>query len=163
MSDLLTDIRRDIDARREELRPAVTEFSRLQEARAALTGTPSTAGRQRASRSTHPRSAGSSRRASSQQWNAQGASSPSSPSAQGRSEQPPRGRGRSGTKRAARGANQAAVVAALRERGRSTVPELAEVTKVKPGVLYALTRVFVDKGVLSSEKTNGRRAFTLAE
>ena len=56
-----------------------------------------------------------------------------------------------------------AVVAALREHGRATVPELAKVTKVKPGVLYALTHVLVDKGVLSTEKTNGRRAFALAE
>ena len=43
MSDLLTDIRRDISARLEELRPAVTEYARLEEARAALTGTASTA------------------------------------------------------------------------------------------------------------------------
>jgi hypothetical protein len=62
-----------------------------------------------------------------------------------------------------RGANQAAVVAALRKHGQATVPELAEATKVNPGVLYALTRVLVDKGVLSTEKTNGRRAFALAE
>jgi DNA-binding PadR family transcriptional regulator len=55
------------------------------------------------------------------------------------------------------------VVAALREHGQSTVPQLAEATKVKPGVLYALTRVLVDKGVLSTEKTNGRRAFALTE
>jgi sugar-specific transcriptional regulator TrmB len=55
------------------------------------------------------------------------------------------------------------VVAALRKHGPATVPELAEATKVKPGVLYALTRVLVDKGVLSTEKTNGRRAFALAE
>jgi hypothetical protein len=39
MSDLLSDIRRDIGARLEELRPAVAEYRCLQEARAALTGT----------------------------------------------------------------------------------------------------------------------------
>ena len=55
------------------------------------------------------------------------------------------------------------MVAALREHGPATVPELAEATRIKPGVLYALTRVLVDKGVLSTEKTNGRRAFALSE
>jgi sugar-specific transcriptional regulator TrmB len=65
--------------------------------------------------------------------------------------------------RAPRGANLAAVVAALRERGRATVPELAEATKVKLGVLYALTRILVDKGALTTEKTNGSRTFALPE
>jgi sugar-specific transcriptional regulator TrmB len=55
------------------------------------------------------------------------------------------------------------VVAALREHGRATVPELAEATKVNRGVLYGLTRLLVDKGVLSAEKTSGRRAFALTE
>ena len=128
MSDLLSDIRREIGARMEELRPAVTEYKRLQEARAAL-----------------------------------GAGWKSSPSGQTRSKKTANGRGRPPVKRAVRGANQAAVVAALREHGRATVPELAEATKVKPTVLYALTRVLVDKGVLNTEKANGRRAFALAE
>jgi hypothetical protein len=43
------------------------------------------------------------------------------------------------------------------------VPELAEATKVKAGVLYALTRVLVDKEVLTTKKTDGRRTFALAE
>jgi DNA-binding IscR family transcriptional regulator len=55
------------------------------------------------------------------------------------------------------------VVAALRKHGPATVPELAEATNVKPGVLYALTRTLVERGVLSTEKTNGRGAFALAE
>ena len=164
MSDLLTDIRRDISARLEELRPAVTEYTRLEEARAALTGTASTARTQAAGRpNTYARRGGNSGRASSRRRNAQSVSSSSTPSAPGKSKQPSDGRGRARTKRAARGANEAAVVAALREHGRATVPELAAVTKIKPGVLYALTRVLVDKGVLSAEKTNGRRAFALAE
>jgi hypothetical protein len=55
------------------------------------------------------------------------------------------------------------VVAALRKHARATVPELSEATKVKPAVLYGLTKALVDKGVLSTEKTNGRRTFALAE
>jgi hypothetical protein len=163
MSDLLTDIRSDISARLEELRPAVTEYTRLEEALAALTGASSTARRRRYGRSTYARSAGNSGPPDSRRRNARSASSPSGTAARGRSKQPTRGRGRPRTKRAARGANQAAVVAALREHGPATVPELAAATKIKPGVLYALTRVLVDKGVLSAEKTNGKRAFTLAE
>jgi hypothetical protein len=54
-------------------------------------------------------------------------------------------------------------VAVLRERGRVTVPEVAQATKIKPGVLYALTRVLVDKGVLVTGKTDGRRTFMLPE
>ena len=163
MSDLLTDIRRDIGARLEELRPAVIEYTRLQEARAALGSMPSSARRQQGSRSTYARSAGNSGRASPGRRNAQRVSSASPLSAQGRSKLPADGRRRARSKRAARGANQAAVVAALREHGPATVPKLAEATKVKPGVLYALTRVLVDKGVLTTEKTNGRRAFALAD
>ena len=45
----------------------------------------------------------------------------------------------------------------------ATVAELSDATNIKPGVLYALTRTLVEKGVLSTEKTNGRRAFALAE
>jgi hypothetical protein len=163
MSDLLTDIRRDIRSRLEELRPAVTEYTRLQDAQAALAGRALTARRRRGGPSTKARSAGTSARSSSPRRKAQSATSPSDSSAPGRSKRPAHSRGRPRTKRAARGANQAAVVAALREDGRATVPELAQVTKIKPGVLYALTRVLVDKGVLSTEKTNGRRAFALAE
>lgn len=163
MSDLLTDIRRDISARLEELRPAVTEYTRLEEAQAALTGTASNASRRRGGPSTNARSGGSSGRASSRRRNTQSVSSPSSSSAQGKSKPSAPGRGRPRGKRAARGANQAAVVAALREHGRATVPELADVTKIQPGVLYPLTRALVDKGVLRTETTNGRRAFGLAE
>jgi hypothetical protein len=161
MSDLLTDIHRDISARLEQLRPAVTEYTRLQEAQAALADTGSTARGQRAGPNASARSAVKSVGASSRRRNTQRVSSPPSSSAQGRSGQPAQGRRR--TKRAPRGANQAAVVAALRKHGRVTVPELAKATKIKPGVLYALTRVLVDKGVLSTEKTNGRRAFALTE
>jgi hypothetical protein len=139
MSDLLTDIRRNIDARLDEVRPAVTEYSRLEEALAALTETDSTAKRQRGGPSTRAPSARNPGPASSRGRNAQRVSSPPSPPARARSKRPP-GRGRSQTKRAARGANQAAVVAALRRMGSATVPELAETTNVKPGVLYALTR-----------------------
>jgi hypothetical protein len=164
MSDLLTDIRRDISARLEELRPAVTEYARLEEARAALTGTSSRARTQEPGRpNTHPRRGGNPGRASSRRRNARSVSSTSTPPARGKSKQPSDGRGRRRTKRAARGANQAAVVAALRKHGSATVPELAQATKIKPGVLYALTRVLVDKGVLSTQKTNGRRAFALSD
>jgi hypothetical protein len=163
MSDLLTDIRSDISARLEELRPAVTEYTRLEEALAALTGTSSSASSRRGGASTYARSAGNSGPPASRRPNARRTSSPSGSPTPGRSKRPAHRRGRPRTKRAARGANQAAVVAALREHGPATVPELAEVTKIKPGVLYALTRVLVDKGVLSTEKTNGRRAFGLAE
>jgi hypothetical protein len=163
MSDLLTDIRRDISARLDELRPAVSEYTRLQEARASLTSIPSTTKKQPGRPTTYSRSVGSPGRASARHPKTQSVNSPSSSSAQGKSKKPGPGRGRPRTKRAARGANQAAVVAALREHGSATVPELAEATKVKPGVLYALTRVLVDKGVLSTEKTNGRRAFALSE
>jgi hypothetical protein len=62
MSDLLTDIRGEISARLEELRPAVTEYTQLQEARAALTGTGSTAKRQPGGPSTYARSGGNSGR-----------------------------------------------------------------------------------------------------
>ena len=163
MSDLLTDIRSDISARLEELRPAVTEYTRLQMAQAALAGRASTARRRRDGRSTYAPSAGNSGPPASRRRSTRSASSPSGSAARGRSKQPAPGRGRPRGKRAARGANQAAVVAALREHGRATVPELAAVTEIKPGVLYALTRVLVDKGVLSAEKTDGRRAFALAE
>jgi hypothetical protein len=164
MSDLLTDIRRDIRARLEELRPAVTEYARLEEARAALTGTDSRASTQAPGRpNTYAQRGGNPGRASSRRRNAPSVSSTSTPPAQGKSKQPSGGRGRRRTKRAARGANKAAVVAALRKHGSATVPELAQATKIKPGVLYALTRVLVDKGVLTTQKTNGRRAFALSE
>jgi hypothetical protein len=71
MSDVLTDIRRDISARLEELRPAVTEYARLQEAQAALTSTESTAGRRPASRTSNARTAGKLGRAGAQRRNAQ--------------------------------------------------------------------------------------------
>jgi hypothetical protein len=117
MSDLLTDIRRDIRARLEELRPAVTEYARLEEARAALTGTASRARTQAPGRpNTYPRRGGNPGRASARRRNAPSVSSTSTPPAQGKSKQPSDGRGRRRTKRAARGANQAAVVAALRKR-----------------------------------------------
>jgi hypothetical protein len=162
MSDLLTEIHRDIAARMDQLRPAVTEYTRLQEARAALTGTASPGHRGRARSRSRARGGGGAERASATASTAQSAESEASSSTQGRSKPAAGTAGRPRAKRAARGANQAAVVAALREQGQATVPQLAEATKVKPAVLYALTRVLVDKGVLSTEKTNGRRTFALA-
>ena len=161
MPDLLTDIRSDISARLDELRPAVAEYRRLQEARAAFTSIPSTTRRQPGRPTTYSRSVGNPGRASARRRTGQSVDSPSTMSAQGKSKKAAPGRPR--TKRAPRGANQAAVVAALRKHGPATVAELSDATNIKPGVLYALTRTLVEKGVLSTEKTNGRRAFALAE
>ena len=163
MPYLLTDIRIDIGARLDELRPAVTEYRRLQEAQAAFTSIPSTTKRQPGRPTTYSRSVGNPGRASARRRTGQSVDPPSTMSAQGKSKKAAPGRGRPRTKRAPRGANQAAVVAALRKHGPATVAELSDATNIKPGVLHALTRTLVEKGVLSTEKTNGRRAFALAE
>jgi hypothetical protein len=60
MSDLQTDLRRDINARLEALRPAVIESTRLEAARAALRSTDSTTRRQSSRSRPYPPSAGNS-------------------------------------------------------------------------------------------------------
>ena len=111
MSDLLTGIRREISARLDELRPAVIEYTRLQEARAALTSIPSTNRKQPGCPTTYSRSVGSPGRASARRRKTQSVNSPSRSFASDKSKKPASGRGRPRTRRAARGANQAAVVA----------------------------------------------------
>jgi hypothetical protein len=148
VSDLLHDVAASIDARLKELRPLATEFERLKRARAALeaAGVSSTGDRGR--RST---------RAAREQQSRRGASRTSSP---------PQARARQGARRrrAPRGANQEAVLTALRDGGRATVSELSTVTGIKPTVLYALTRSLTAKRLLTVESDEGgRRVFAIAK
>src|SRR5688572_25104818 len=109
-TDLLTDIIRQIEARRSELAVAVHEYERLEAARAALDGTTRAAPRSRLS---VPRSATK----PTPRGKAAVSAAPSRRAKRGRTST----RARS---RAPRGANRAAFLAALQERPAASVAEI---------------------------------------
>jgi DNA-binding transcriptional ArsR family regulator len=133
-SDLLTRIRREIDQRLRELRPALEEYERL-------LGTGEDVDREiRAARS--PRSSVS-----------------RSPVARGA--QASRNRAGPGRGRAPRGATQEAIVAAL-EHGSHTVSELAVVTAMSGPSLRQSLRRLVMAGAVTQAKREGKLAYALA-
>jgi DNA-binding transcriptional ArsR family regulator len=131
-SDLLTRIRREIDQRLRELRPALDEYARLldtgedvdREIRAARSR------RSSVSRSPVARRAQASRNGA-------------------------------GPGRAPRGATQEAIVAAL-EHGSHTVSELAVVTAMSGPSLRQSLRRLVMAGAVTQAKREGKLAYALA-
>jgi transposase len=133
-TDLLTDITRQIEARKHELAGAVREYRQLEAAAAALVdGSENTTG-------SLPRR-------------------PERTGGRARSQRRRRGRRR----RAARGANRDAVLTALGQRAGLSVRELADATGVKAAVLYPLCGRLLKEGVLVDQPGgDGRRRFAVA-
>jgi hypothetical protein len=147
-ADLLTDIVRQIDARKRELAAAVHEYERLEAARAALDGTHG---------STRDRSAAGQRGTANASRRAGVARSAArrSGGARRRTKAPAR-------PRAPRGANRAAFLGALRERPGSSVAEVAEATGVHRAVLYQLRRRLLEEGaVVEQQRDDGRKGYSL--
>jgi len=136
MSDLLKDIREQLDARLAELRPLVDEHGRLNAAMKALS-------------ETTPQAAG-----------ATPASSPVTTTS-ARARKPPPAKPR---KRAPRGANRQAVLRAASERPGATRAELAAVSGVDPNTLSALLARLVKAGELQTRALpTGRTGYALAD
>ena len=106
MSELLDRVRAEVRARRDELRPHVAEYERLEAASAALGGLAS------APRSAPPRTAKTAR------------------------------------KRAPRGANRTAILAAVHERPGASAGELAVAAGIKRPVAYQLLAKLAGQGEL---------------
>ena len=137
MSDLLKDIREQLDARLAQLRPLVDEHARLNAAMKALS-------------ETKPRAAG-----------ATPASSPVKTTSARARKPPPPAKPR---KRAPRGANRQAVLRAASERPGATRAELAAVSGVDPNTLSALLARLVKAGELQTRALpTGRTGYALAD
>ena len=137
MSDLLKDIREQLDARLAQLRPLVDEHARLNAAMKALS-------------ETKPRAAG-----------ATPASSPVKTTSARARKPPPPAKPR---KRAPRGANRQAVLRAASERPGGTRAELAAVSGVDPNTLSALLTRLVKAGELQTRALpTGRTGYALAD
>lgn len=146
MTVVLDRVHAEIRERIEELRPLVHEHDRLEQALAALGGLGSTPREPvafaEAPASAGPRAPGRRRR---------GASEATRPPAGG-----------SGRRRAPRGANRAALLAAVRERPGASTAELAAASGVKRAVAYALLKTLTERGELvRGELPGGTSGYTL--
>lgn len=146
-SDLLDRIRGELDTRRDELRSAADEYSRLEAAARALgdrsVAVPATNGRTRRGRP--PKS-----------------SAPSRTQAQA-----PAPIGSSGTRRP-RGANQQAIVTVLRTKATPdaplTVREVADATDLHATIVHVALGRLAKQGVAQLIKQpNGRKSYALAD
>lgn len=131
MADLLDRIRGELQERLQESRAAALEYERLQQALAALGGT---AGQDEPaplpSRTARP--AGTRRRTRAR-----------------------RGAATKQGQRAPRGQNRERVVRAVGDRPGVTAPELAAVSGVKGGTLYALLRRLIEEGTMTKHELPG--------
>lgn len=146
---LLPRLKREIEARLAELRPLVAEAERLEAAKAALLAEAAAA--ERAARRAPQATAPAARNGSA---NGNGAAADAS------------GEG-SGNGRAARGANQTAILAIVEERPGVSVAEIASVTKIaKPTVATTVSKL-KREGVLADEaggvKLASRQPVTLSQ
>jgi DNA-binding transcriptional ArsR family regulator len=148
-ADLLTDIVRQIDARRRELADAVHEYQRLEAARAALVGTA------RPASSTRPSGSRTATKRTPRGKTAAVSAPPAGHVQGGRTT----ARARS---RAPRGANRAAFLAAVQERPGASVAEIADATGIQRAVLYQLRRRLFDDGAIAERpRDDGRKGYAL--
>jgi DNA-binding transcriptional ArsR family regulator len=141
VTDLLARVRAEIDARREELRPAVAEHERLLAAVDAL-GIGAGAGKA----STRPSRAPARKAATA----TAAAAAPTVSAALAR-----------GRARAPRGAAQQAIVAAL-EHGSHTVSELAVVTAMPAPNIRENLRRLTKAGAVTRARREGKAAYALS-
>jgi pyruvate/2-oxoglutarate dehydrogenase complex dihydrolipoamide acyltransferase (E2) component len=170
-TDLLSDIRREIDARLEELRPALAEYQRLLRAADALeldgggpparakasqtrAKAPQTRAPQR--QSTRARVAPAGRRAA--RILASTRRAPASTERADSIERTPTTQGRGG--RAVRGATREAILGVL-EHGSHTVGELAVVTAMSAASLNGNLRKLASQGVVAKTRREGKIAWSL--
>jgi hypothetical protein len=148
MADLLDRIQREIGERLDASRAAVEEYERLQAARRALqAGDGERAGRAAGGRR-RPRSRPAGGRAGAKTRAAGGAARA------GRAAR---------RKRAPRGANREAVLAAVRAHPGVTPSEVASTSGVKPGIVYNELRRLVSEGELVKQTlASGRTGYAPA-
>ena len=149
-TDLLSDIRRDIDARLAQLRPALAEYEQLLQAADALEleidATPRIQGRQPApTRTAKARRSASRAPSSTVRAAASAKRKPTSPSGGGR---------------AVRGATRDAILGVL-EHGSHTVGELAVVTAMSAASLNGNLRKLASEGLVEKTRREGKVAWSL--
>jgi hypothetical protein len=156
-AELLARVRTEIDARLDELRPALAEYEQLLGAyetlEAAPKPAPPPAARAAAGRRRGPRgsAAGALKRAAS------GPAKRAASGAANRATSRPANRAASG----ARGAAQQAIVAAL-EHGSHTVAELVLVTAMPARQIRDSARSLQRAGTITATKRGGRAAYALS-
>jgi hypothetical protein len=140
MPDLLTDIEGQIQARLKELKAAVDEYTRLENAAEALDG---------------------------QGSSSDGSDTPRRRSGRGRTAG--RGVSASrkvagGRKRAPRGANREAVLQAVKKQPGASVPEIAKASGVQVNVVYQVRSRLLQEGALNEdERPDGRKGYVLGK
>jgi len=158
-TDLLSDIRREIDARLEELRPALAEYQRLLRAADALEldgGEPTARAKAPQRQSTRARVAPAGRRAA--RIPASTRRAPASTERADSIERTPTTQGRGS--RAVRGATREAILGVL-EHGSHTVGELAVVTAMSAASLNSNLRKLASQGVVAKTRREGKVAWSL--
>jgi hypothetical protein len=162
LEPLLPRLKRDIDARIDELRPLVAEAERLAAAREALLAEAAAVGRAR------QRAAGAPRASSAfREELRNGAASTPLASTRGASFRNGAYEDDDANGRAPRGANQTAILAVVEERPGVSVAEIASVTKIaKPTVATTVSKL-KREGVLADEaggvKLASRQPVTLSQ
>jgi hypothetical protein len=151
-TDLLSDIRREIDARLAQLRPALAEYEQLLQAADALgIELDATPARRVRGWQTTPKRMAPARR-----------SAPRTPSSTVRAaasgERKPAPRSRGG--RAVRGATREAILGVL-EHGSHTVGELAVVTAMSAASLNGNLRKLASEGLVQKTRREGKVAWSL--
>jgi DNA-binding transcriptional ArsR family regulator len=152
-SDLLTTVRRELDARLSELRPLRAEYERLVAAVETLDATAGGAVASRNAAATIPRGSVTTRSKRTRR----------SPVARAAELTPSLARGRAdGRKRerAPRGAARQAILAAL-EHGSHTASELASVTAVSAPSVQGNLRRLLQEGTITKAKRDGKSVYAL--